>query len=342
MAGNGKHSSQYETSIAGWSFAIADTLASYGLDPTEIFRSAGIALDEVGSASARLPIDSVQQVWQFANAHTDDCFGIRVAHHLTPASLHALGFALWCSSTLRELFERYIRYRCVLSHMHFCELIDEGDIVRLSLVDERRIKSEITNDAATAFFLRIARELYREDFSPRELHITRSLGGERRQIEEFFCTDISESAAGYCALFAAEDLEAPLRFANPDLAAHLDLIVERYIAEFGLISEYMLRVRTEIHHLLEQGSVSLELVADNLNVTVRTLQRRLASENSSYNILLDEVRHHLALEYSTAPRANATEIAFRLGFTDSGSFGRSFRRWTGQSFSEYRHGKRQD
>jgi AraC-like DNA-binding protein len=341
LAGNGKHGSQYETSIAGWSFAIADALASYGLEPTEIFRRAGIAIDEVDSPSARLPVDSVQQVWQFAHAHTDDCFGIRVAQHLTPASLHAMGLSLWCSNTLRELFERYIRYRCVLSHMHFCELIDEGESVRLSLVDERRIKSEITNDAATAFFLGIARRLYREDFSPRELHITRSLGEERRDIEEFFQTEIVENAGGYCVLFAAEDLEAPLRFANPELATQLDLIIERYIAEFGLISEYMLRVRTEIHRLIGLGSVSLELVADNLNVTARTLQRRLASEKSSYNILLDQVRKQLALEYSAAPKASATEIAFRLGFTDSGSFGRSFRRWTGQSFSEYRQTRRQ-
>lgn len=127
-------------------------------------------------------------------------------------------------------------------------------------------------------------------------------------------------------LLSAEDLI----LLQPDAA------IERYITDFGPISEYMLRVRTDTYRLLETGGVSVEQVAENLSVTTRTHQRLLASENSSYNLLLDQVRHHLALKYGGALDASGTEIAFRLGFTDSGSFGRSFRRWTGQSFTEFR------
>ena len=338
MTAERENRSRYETSIAGWSFAIADALGDYGFDSREIFLQAGINLDEIHSACDRLPVAAVQRVWQFADANTDGCFGIRVSQKLTPASLQALGFALWCSATPREMFERYIRYRCVLSHMHFCELTDAAGLVRLSLVDERIIRSEITNDAAAGYFLLLLRQLCHENFAPRELHITRTIGSERHLLEDFFQTTICDNTDCYAMIFESGYLEASLRFANSDLVARLDAIVERYIADLGLISEYMLRVRTEIHRLLESGSVSVEQVAENLHVTVRTLQRRLASENSSYNLLLDQVRHQLAIEYSTAPDTNATEIAFRLGFTDSGSFGRSFRRWTGKSFSAYRRG----
>jgi AraC-like DNA-binding protein len=82
--------------------------------------------------------------------------------------------------------------------------------------------------------------------------------------------------------------------------------------------------------------VSIELVADNLHVTVRTLQRRLSDECSSYNSLLDVARQQLALEYAGDRAISATEAAMKLGFNDSGSFGRSFRRWTGRSFTAYR------
>ena len=54
--------------------------------------------------------------------------------------------------------------------------------------------------------------------------------------------------------------------------------MERYIAEMGLISEYMLRVRTQISRRLDDGSISIEQVAKGLNVTVRSLQRRLSDE----------------------------------------------------------------
>lgn len=327
---------RYETSIAGWSLAIANALGDYGINSRQVFLQAGIDLDRIRSPSERMPIAAVQKVWQFADHNTDGCFGVCVAQKLTPASLHALGFALWCSATLKEFFERYIRYRCVLSHMHFCELTEERDLMRLSLVDERTIKSEITNDAAAGYFVSLLRQLCGGKFAPREMHITRTLGHERQKLEAFFQTALCDGADSYALFFEREQLESPLRFANPELAIQLDAAIELYIVDLGLISEYMLRVRTEIHRLLETGCVSVEQVAENLCVTTRTLQRRLASESSSYNLLLDQVRQQLAIEYSIAPGASATEIAFRLGFTDSGSFGRSFRRWTGHSFTDYR------
>lgn len=327
---------RYDTSIAGWSFALADALDSYDIDARGVFADAGIDLGAINSPAERLPVSKVQQVWRYAGQHTDEHFGPRVAGFLTPASLQALGFALYSSSTLKDYFERYIRYRCVLSHMHFCELVEEADCYRFCLVDERKLKSEITNDAATAFFLRMARTLCGEGFAPLAVHLTRQLPVGSNPFADFPDTHVVPGSDDYEVLLDKEWMQRPLRFANPELARQLDALVERYIAEKGLISEYMLRVRNEISRLLAEGSVGVEPVAARLNVTVRTLQRRLSDENCSYNTLLDEARHNLALALVIEEGVNATEIAFRLGFNDSGSFGRSFRRWTGQSFTRYR------
>jgi AraC-like DNA-binding protein len=327
---------RFETSIAGWSFALADALRSYGIDADQVFAQAGIKLAAISSPSQRLPVSRVQKVWRYAEEHTDDLFGIRVAGFLNPASLHALGFALMCSSTLKDFFERYIRYRCVLSHLHFCELLEDDDCYRLRVVDERRIKSEITQDAAIGFFLNMARLLLGADFAPLAMHITRAASPAMADLETFLRAELRTGSDDYALLLDKESMGRKLRFANPQLAKQQDALVEQYIASLGLISEYMLRVRTQIKQLLERGEVSIELVADNLHVTVRTLQRRLSDEGSSYNSLLDVARQQLALEYAGDRAISATEAAMKLGFNDSGSFGRSFRRWTGHSFTAYR------
>ena len=324
------------TSIAGWSFALARALEDYGIDALAVFRRAGIELDEVTSAAARLPVSSVQQVWQYAAEHTDDYFGITVSGFLGPASFHGLGFALWSSSTLNDFIERFIRYRCVLSHMFFCDLLEEDDCYRLTLVDERSIKSTNTKDAALSYVVRMARQLGDPEFAPLLVRTTVEKDAVSEKLQDFYAADIEYASPDHALLFSKEALEQPLRYGNPDLAAQQDAIVERYIAELGLISEYMMRVKTTIHSLLSSENVGIELVAESLNVTVRTLQRRLSAEQSSYNHLLDQVRHQLAMEYIKDPATNATEIAFKLGFTDSGSFGRSFKRWTNQSFSQFR------
>ena len=326
------------TSIAGWSFALARALEGYGIDSKKVFRDAGIDLDEVTSAAARLPVSNVQKVWRYAAEHCDDYFGITVSGFLQPASFHALGFALWSSSTMQEFIERFIRYRCVLSHMFFCELLEENDCYRLTMVDERSIKSAITNDAGLSYIVRMARQLDNPKFAPLKVRITADKNEASEKIQHFYKADVEYASSDHALLFSKDALQRPLRYGNPDLAAQQDTIVEHYIAELGLISEYMMRVKTNIHRLLSSGNVSIELVAEGLNITVRTLQRRLSAEKSSYNHLLDQVRHQLAMEYIKDPATNATEIAFKLGFNDSGSFGRSFKRWTNHSFSEFRSG----
>jgi len=328
-------SDKYNTSIAGWSFALSRALADYGIDSHRVFLDAGIDLSEVQSPAQRLPVSSVQQVWRYAMEHTDDDFGVVFAEHLTPASFHALGFALWSSTTLTQVLERLIRYRCVISHMFSCDLLEEDNHYRFVLVDQRSVKSRITNDAFFAYVARLCRLLGGSGFSPVLMSVPHSASTLSDRARLYFNTNIQADADEHSLLFDIEACEAKLPNGNEDLARQMDAVVERYIGELGLISEYMLRVKTEIYRLLSEGSVQLEQVAENLNVTVRTLQRRLSAENSSFNHLLDQVRHQLALEYLRQPRVSATEIAFRLGYNDSGSFGRSFKRWTGKSVSEY-------
>ena len=71
-------------------------------------------------------------------------------------------------------------------------------------------------------------------------------------------------------------------------------------------------------------------------MSARTLQRRLQEQGTSVVELLSEVRKELACVYLRDKTLSITEVAFLLGFEDSSGFARAFRRWTGQSPSEYR------
>lgn len=335
----GKTIGQYDTSIAGWSFAIASALETYGIDASEVFFNVGIELAQIATPHERLPVSLVEQVWQYAASETDGSFGIRVAQQLTPASLQALGLLLFCSETPQRLFERYIRYRCVLSHRHFCEMVVKGKEVHVDLVDERERRSEITNDAAAGFLHKVLQLAGAGENIVKELHVTRILGSERKDMEQFFGAPVKENQPRYSLVFDAKDLNMKLPAGDSALASQLEASVERYIADNGLISEYMLLVRTEILRRMDSGALSLDAVAASLNVTPRTLQRRLSDEGSSYNALIDQVRCQIALDYCESSTISATEIAFKLGFADSSSFGRRFRQWTGMSFSECRSRK---
>ena len=77
-------------------------------------------------------------------------------------------------------------------------------------------------------------------------------------------------------------------------------------------------------------------VAAALNVSDRTLRRRLADEGVSFRGLLDEIREQLAEELLVTGGLPVTEVAERLGYLEVSSFSQAFRRWKGVGPRTYR------
>jgi len=72
-------------------------------------------------------------------------------------------------------------------------------------------------------------------------------------------------------------------------------------------------------------------------VSERTLKRRLQAEEASFQNLVDQVRLERAGELLQQTAMNLSQIADALGYADAANFTRAFKRWTGQSPSQYRN-----
>ena len=58
----------------------------------------------------------------------------------------------------------------------------------------------------------------------------------------------------------------------------------------------------------------------------------------TFEKILDDLRHRLALNYLAGRKASVNETAYLVGFSDPAAFSRAFKRWTGKSPSEMRRG----
>ena len=88
--------------------------------------------------------------------------------------------------------------------------------------------------------------------------------------------------------------------------------------------------------MLPTGEVSIDKLAKDLGFNKRVVQRKLSAENTTYKALLNTVREEFAEKYLNDTNISTKEIAFLLGFEESNSFMRAFKRWTGKNVSEYR------
>ena len=99
------------------------------------------------------------------------------------------------------------------------------------------------------------------------------------------------------------------------------------------------RATTAIIDMLPSGGLADEKIAEQLNMSARSLQRRLKAAGSTFRTLLEAVRKDLAATYVRDPDIELVEVAFLLGFSDQSAFSRAFKRWTGCPPSEARKSK---
>jgi len=91
---------------------------------------------------------------------------------------------------------------------------------------------------------------------------------------------------------------------------------------------FLQRLQHIILSLMPEGQARLPIIANSMNCSTRTLQRKLERYNLSYQLLIDGVREQLAYKYLQGTSLSLAEISLLLGFSDQSAFSRAFKTWT--------------
>jgi AraC-like DNA-binding protein len=143
----------------------------------------------------------------------------------------------------------------------------------------------------------------------------------------------AQSAFGFW--FQAKELETPVSRDEPALRTFLTDAYTQIISpprNFGLMGQ---KVRNCLMRAYPQWP-TLEHVADKLHTSVSSLQRHLASEHTSFQWIKDDLRRDLAIARLSSSSVSLVQLANELGFSDSPTFQRAFKQWTGQPCGTYR------
>lgn len=112
--------------------------------------------------------------------------------------------------------------------------------------------------------------------------------------------------------------------------------------ELGLLSptDFLVMLRKELREAILTGETNndADAIAQRLNISTRTLQRRLKDHHLSFREISEQVQRDLAYKLLTNPSLSIQEVAYKLGYTQASSFSRAFKRWTGLSPREVREG----
>ena len=313
-----------------------------GVDCTPALLAAGVEPTQVADNTSRISNASMERFLEvIIPASNEPCFGLKTAHLIQPDTFDILGYiALNCAS-MREAIALFPIYESV-----------SGDIGHTTV--ERHDGLTLVRWNCTAQSPLVRRHMVENVLASWTLYTNRIIGVDGKPLGIWFSHPAPADATllrHYRDIFRCDILfdqpcsgswvndkllDTPFPQANQALLKTLLEHAARRLQALDKDESIGHRVRNMIRLMLAESLPSRERVAEQLGMSSRTLQRHLSEQGKNYNTLLKEVRQELAIHYLEHSTMSLDEISRRLGFTETRSFHRSFKQWTGTTPSTFR------
>jgi len=311
-----------------------------GLSEEAALAGSGLTLADLEVPDADVAADAeIAVIRNLANAAGPGAtWGLDAGRRYHVTTFGIWGFALVSAPTVRAAVEiglRWIDLTYALTAPYAD--IDDGGGLRMTFntpAEGREVASFIVQRDMTAVQT-ILQEVLGRDARFLQVTFTQvpAPGTEERFTEVFGITP-EFGAAANTVVFDPAIVDAPLPQADEHTTAlaqaQCSALLDRRQARSGLAGQ----VRDLVVARLRDVPSATEIAAA-LNVSERTLRRRLADEDTSVRTLVDEVRATLAAELLASGSLTIAEIAERLGYVEVSSFSQAFRRWHGVSARQF-------
>lgn len=170
----------------------------------------------------------------------------------------------------------------------------------------------------------------------KEVHVTHAAPTYRAEYERVFQVPVTfESSKNAIALdqaWMATKVALQPRYVFGILNEH----AERLLKQLQDTKTARGRVESLLMPQLHTGDIGMDKIAETMAMSRQTLFRKLKEEGTTFEKVLDELRHKLAVHYLSGKKVSIAETAYLVGFSEAAAFSRAFKRWTGKSPREMR------
>jgi len=317
---------------------VVRVLEQAGVDLEEVLRrcdspSAG----QAGSKRIRLPTDRYFAFWRAVEASgIPPDFGLRLTEAPVLYQMDVASSAALLSENFGEALSTLARYKRLTCPEEIdVEVVGEEAQVGLRWLHGSGLAPPMLVDATLAWMCRIASLGSESAIRPIRIELTRA-ESPSKSLSRYFGCGIKFNSARDVLVFPKGALETPFASHHPEMLALMTPGLEAALRARAAAESLAQQVRNLLVKGMGGKRLSVDLVAKELRVGLRTLQRRLEDEGTSYQRLLDEVRQHTARHLLSATDLDTGEIAFVLGFEELNSFTRAFQSWEGTSPGRWR------
>jgi AraC-like DNA-binding protein len=300
---------------------------------------AGVALSGLADPDALISHALAERLLAAAIACSGErSLGLQAAERLQPLHLDVVESIARGQSTLRSALEQIVRCRALLHDHLESDLNAFGDRVELRIGFGGLASSDAVREFVLAAHLIVARRLSGVPWlAPLEAHFRHARPSDVSLHERIFCAPLHFDSSRDALLFSSAALEVPVLSADSELERAMALSAPQPLALRRDGLSLVERVREIVRQTLTTRDFGARSTARRLEMSLRSLNRHLLGNGTSYRAVVDEVRRNLALRALASTDLSIREIGGLIGFTTGPAFHRAFRRWTGATASSYRN-----
>lgn len=305
-------------------FQMADRLG-ITLSPVLIDRLQGVQ---------RVPIAWQDELWEaFCQASGDPLIGLRLGLEIQVGHLDSLGMLLVTCDTFGEALDELIEYAPVIGDGGEFRLHRERSQAFIDYQPHLSVRRAERVEAVLASMLNLSRWATGNRFQPSGIWLAHAPLAEPAAYEALVKCPLHFNAGCNHLGFASDQLGLQQIQANGALREHLRRLADQTLAELGHQS-----LSAEVQRLVSaHPQWGKERIAEQLHLSGRHLNRRLAEDGLSFKTLRESVLQAMACQALRSEQRLA-DIAEQLGFSDENAFTRAFRRWQGITPARYRAG----
>ncbi len=260
--------------------------------------------------------------------------GESISYH----SLGILGYLLLNTQNLKQMIEKFSHYQILISrHLKFYfEEDDEYYKFAIYINGNRYIPvPSFHAEVHLSAILKILSDILGSRVIPAFTYFSYAKQSDSKRYKEIFGKNIYYEKDENAIFFKKDELDIPVNNANPSMLGFFEAQANAILQELQSSSYYKM-VEKEILKNIGAKEITVELVASNLDLSVRTLQNYLKAENKSFLEAYTNVRKKLAKHYILNTQLDDTTISYLLGYSEVSSFYRAYKKWNSSTPKELR------
>lgn len=316
---------------------VHESMVGLNVDVDTIYKKMGVRSSHIEDTRTRLKHNVTDRFWAITEEVTGDCnIGLKVARNLPPFKGQVLEYLFLSSPTFGDGLRRALNYQRLLSDVAQSYLEVNGDDAQLVL--NTKMGSKVNRHFVQCIshgIIEFFKSVTNGQFKTTRMDFVFDDTDESGEYRKTFGADSFFNQTENAIHFNASVLNEKSIHAEPELLSLHEKVAGEHVARLEQ-EDLVQDVRKVIGELLETQEVSLDMVAQHLEMGPRNLRASLAAADTNFNQILSDYRSLLAKRLLVRTNESVEEIVYLTGFSEPSTFYRAFKRWTGQTPVEYR------